>query len=85
LTAHVGDLVVHATAGTFLFIPRDTPHMFTVTSEVARKLILFSPGGSEAGFRNLFPVPESYTREAWRVHVLESMGQVMVPTPPPWT
>lgn len=41
----VGDDVVEATAGTFVWMPRDVPHGFEVLGDGATALILCTPGG----------------------------------------
>jgi len=66
LTFHVGDLVLEAGPGTFVFAPKDVPHRFTVDVEPTRVLVITSPGGNfekaveEGGLpadRNQGPVP----------------------------
>ena len=46
-----GDNIVEATAGSFLYGPRDVPHAFRVDSDQARLLLFFSPSGVEGFFR----------------------------------
>ena len=53
LTFWVGGRVIHATAGGFVFGPRDIPHTFTVDSELARFLLVAEPGGFEKFMREL--------------------------------
>ncbi|HEX7300895.1 MAG TPA: cupin domain-containing protein [Solirubrobacteraceae bacterium] len=51
MTFHVGDEVLPAPAGSFVFLPRDVPHTFTVNGDgVARVLQLCSPAGVERFF-----------------------------------
>jgi len=51
---HVGDRVVHATPGTYLFIPPGVPHNITNVSErSARVLMTVSPSGHEHYFEEL--------------------------------
>jgi quercetin dioxygenase-like cupin family protein len=45
LTFHVGDLVLEAVPGTFVFAPKDIPHRFSVDVEPTRVLVITSPGG----------------------------------------
>jgi mannose-6-phosphate isomerase-like protein (cupin superfamily) len=45
LTFHVGDLVLEALPGTFVFAPKDIPHRFSVDVEPTRVLVITSPGG----------------------------------------
>ena len=47
----VGDERHDATAGSFVFGPKDVPHRYEVTSETARMLMVFSPGGFEGFIR----------------------------------
>ena len=51
---HVGDRVVRATPGTYLFIPPGVPHNITnVSKEPARVLMTVSPPGHEHYFEEL--------------------------------
>ena len=43
LTVRVGDQVFPAEAGSFVFCPRDVPHLLTVESEQVRMLTLVTP------------------------------------------
>ena len=47
VTFRIGDETIEASAGSFVFGPRDVPHTFTVHSGSARLLFLLSPGGFE--------------------------------------
>ena len=49
-TFFVGDEVLQATAGSFVFLPQGIPHAFRVESETAHLLNLITP----AGFENFF-------------------------------
>jgi mannose-6-phosphate isomerase-like protein (cupin superfamily) len=50
----LGDEVVRATAGTFVFIPRGTVHAPKVVGEKpGRVLVAFTPGGAERAFDEL--------------------------------
>jgi quercetin dioxygenase-like cupin family protein len=50
LTCQAGDQVLTATAGSFVWLPRDIPHTFRVDSQTARILTLCVPGGFEEFF-----------------------------------
>lgn len=50
VTFFVGDRVIEATAGSFVFLPQGIPHAFRVDSETAHLLNLITP----AGFENFF-------------------------------
>ena len=67
-TFQVGDEHVDAGPGTFVYLPRGVPHGFAVRSEVARFLLVVTPGGLEGHFhrfgteaaeRTLPPLPET--------------------------
>ena len=56
---HVGDRVVHATPGTYLFIPPGVPHNITnVSNRPARVLMTVSPPGHEHYFEELARLTE---------------------------
>jgi len=56
LTVWAGGRSIEATAGSFVYAPRDVPHTFTVTSAEARFLLLTQPAGFE-GFMRAFSQP----------------------------
>jgi hypothetical protein len=47
LTFEVGEEMIKASPGSFLFGPKDFPHRYTVESGPARTLFLLSPAGFE--------------------------------------
>ena len=47
LTFEVGEETIKASAGSFLFGPKDVPHRYTVESGPARMLFILSPAGFE--------------------------------------
>lgn len=47
MTFYVGDDVLEATSGSFVYAPRGIPHTFTVDTEPTRVLVFASPGGFE--------------------------------------
>ena len=47
MTFYVGEHVLEATAGCFVFAPRGLPHTFTVDVEPTRVLVFASPAGFE--------------------------------------
>jgi quercetin dioxygenase-like cupin family protein len=53
LTVRVGDQVFTASTGSFVFCPRDVPHLLTVESDEVRMLTLCTPGGVERLFVEL--------------------------------
>ena len=93
LLAHVEGREVTAPAGTFISFPRGTPHAFTVTSERARFLTLFTPGGpaTEAFFRDAGePAPRAELPPAGPPDIeriaaaAETNGSVRLLGPPPF-
>ena len=52
ITYYVGESVLEASAGTFVFLPRDVPHSFLLRTPTARMLCLVAPGGFEGHFRD---------------------------------
>jgi quercetin dioxygenase-like cupin family protein len=46
-TFEIGDAVIEARAGDYVFGPRDIPHRYTVGSAGCRMLFIFTPGGFE--------------------------------------
>ena|SRR5690348_6167247 len=53
LTVRVGDDTFSAAPGSFVFCPRDVPHLLTLHSEQVRALTLVTPGGLESFFVEL--------------------------------
>lgn len=53
MTVRVGDQTFSASAGSFVFCPRDVPHVLTVESAEVRMLTLCTPGGVEKLFVEL--------------------------------
>ena len=53
MSVRVGDEVFSAAPGSFIFCPRDVPHLLTVESETVRMLTLCTPGGVESLFVEL--------------------------------
>ncbi len=59
VTVYVGEEVLEAPRGAFVFAPRDVPHRFTVDSHQARLLVVLTPGGFEQFFSEIGePAPE---------------------------
>jgi quercetin dioxygenase-like cupin family protein len=53
LSVRVGSQTFSASAGSFVFCPRDLPHLLTVESDEVRMLTLCTPGGVEKLFVEL--------------------------------
>lgn len=81
MTFHVGEKRLAATAGTFVFLPRDVAHTFTVDGDgEARVLQLSSPPGLEQFFREWGDRPLDVERMA---EALARYGVEFVGPPPP--
>ncbi len=52
VTFEVGNTVIEAHAGDYLFAPRDVPHRYTVGPSGCRMLFVFTPGGFEDVLRS---------------------------------
>jgi mannose-6-phosphate isomerase-like protein (cupin superfamily) len=61
MTFYVGDQVIKAHPGSFLFGPKDVPHAFTVDSGPAKLLFVFTPGGFEGLIREMGEPARSLT------------------------
>jgi quercetin dioxygenase-like cupin family protein len=58
IVVSVGDRTIKGTPGTIIFLPRGVRHSFTIESEQFRMLVLVTPAGLEAWFRELsVPAP----------------------------
>src|SRR5215469_10167206 len=56
IVVSVGDHNIRGTPGTVIFLPRNVRHSFTIESETSRMLVLVTPSGFEAWFKE-FSVP----------------------------
>jgi len=61
LTFWVGGQVIQASAGAFVYGPRDIPHTFEVTSDQARFLLVTEPAGFESFIRAASEPAQSLT------------------------
>jgi quercetin dioxygenase-like cupin family protein len=55
VTFFVGDHVIHAATGSWIYLPRSIPHTLRIESEEARTLWLTVPGAFESFFLDSFP------------------------------
>jgi len=70
---HVGDELVRATAGTYLFIPPGVPHNITnVSGKLARVLMTVSPPGHEHYFEELADLTASGVPDAKAISELRA-------------
>jgi quercetin dioxygenase-like cupin family protein len=53
---HIGDKIFTAKAGELAYAPKQTPHQFSLVTETAKALLLISPAGVEAFFKE-FSIP----------------------------
>lgn len=92
ITFQVGDERVDAQPGSFVFLPRGVPHGFAVRSEVARAVLLLTPGGLESFFdgwsepareRTLPPLPDGPPDVAGLTRDLAARGVEVVGPPLP--
>ena len=92
ITFLVGDERIDAEPGSFVFLPRGVPHGFAVRSEVARAVLLLTPGGLEELFdrwsepareHTLPPLPDGPPDVAALTADLASCGVDVVGTPLP--
>jgi quercetin dioxygenase-like cupin family protein len=69
LTFTCGDQEFEASAGSFLMVPRRSPHVFSALTD-AKVLVLWSPGGLEQMFLELGRLPsESITNPVVRAEI----------------
>ena len=61
VTFYVGDEVIEAQAGDYLFGPREIPHRYTVGNSGCRMLFIVTPGGFERMVREMSVPAESRT------------------------
>ena len=82
-TFRCGEMTTEAGPGSTVFLPRRLQHAFTVHTETARALVLISPGGLDAAFRELARPGEAEAPPLGQV--LETFGRygVQFPAPPP--
>lgn len=55
VTLFVGDEVISAAAGSWIYLPRRVPHTLRIDSDEAKMLWLIVPGGFESFFVETFP------------------------------
>jgi hypothetical protein len=91
LTVYVGNEIVRARAGSFLWAPRDMPHAYCVESDTARFLALstsstfdrfFFETGEPARTLTLPPPPDKAPDLQTLIHALDSYGVTVLGPPP---
>ena len=79
---HLGTQTVRATAGTFVFVPRDVPHAFeNVGKGQGRILGILTPGGYEQFFEELAHLPPGPPDPAQFQEIFEKYDQETVELP----
>jgi quercetin dioxygenase-like cupin family protein len=91
LLLHIDGVEHTARPGAVVWIPRGTPHALLVTSELARSLVVVTPGGAmEAFFRQAGDVASSRTLPPAEIDIArlraagEGTGAMKVLGPPPF-
>ena len=91
LLLHIDGVEHTAGPGAVVWIPRGTPHALLVTSELARSLVVVTPGGAmEAFFRQAGDVASSRTLPPPEIDIArlraagEGTGAMQVLGPPPF-
>ena len=78
----LGMQTVKATAGTFVFVPRNVPHAFeNVGNQPGRILGIMTPGGYEKFFEELAQLPPSPPDQATFQKIFEKYDQETVELP----
>ena len=78
----LGTQTVMATAGTFVFVPRDVPHAFeNVGNQPGRILGIMTPGGYEQFFEELARLPTGPPDQAKFQEIFEKYDQEVVELP----
>jgi quercetin dioxygenase-like cupin family protein len=91
VTFYIGGEVVHATAGSFVFLPRGVPHRFALASDHVRMLNLCTPAGFEGFFQALsvpaaammLPPPPDGPPDSERLRAAAAAYGVELLGPPP--
>src|SRR5262245_23128926 len=77
LTLWVGGGVIDARAGSFVYGPRDVPHTYTVSSDIARFLVVTEPAGFDNFIRTFAqPATERVIPPAIEPTDVEAMTRV---------
>ena len=81
-----GDETLEAPAGSLVFIPKQTPHVFQNTSpEPAKLLVLFTPAGMEGFFEGIAALPPGPPDQQVMREIAAAAGMQVLgpPLPPP--
>ena len=78
----LGDEIAEAPAGSFVFVPRGTPHAFqNVGDAPARILVLFTPSGMERFFDSFSELPDGAAAPEAFVRIGREVGMDVVGPP----
>lgn len=86
---HIGDQLIHAQSGSFVFAPRGIMHGFQIKTPEIRMLVISTPAGLEAGFRQLsepaqaLTLPPIPTTPPDVPRLIQVFGELGVTFPPP--
>lgn len=87
---HIGDQFIQAKAGSFVFAPRGIMHRFQFKTPQIRMLVISTPAGLEAGFRQLSepaqaltlpPIPTTPPDVPRLIQVFGELGVTFAPPP----
>ena len=79
----LGTQTVKATAGTFVFVPRDVPHVFENTGDRSGRILgIMTPGGYEKFFEELAQLPPGPPDRTQFQEIFEKYDQETVELPP---
>ena len=79
----LGTQTVKATAGTFVFVPRDVPHAFeNVGNQPGRIVGIMTPGGYEKFFEELAQLPPGPPDRTQFQEIFEKYDQETIELPP---
>lgn len=79
----INDEIVRATAGTTVYLPRNTPHSFTIVgSESAKMLMMLIPAGLEKYFEELSQLPSEEPPDMEKVIEISTRYGIEFLSPP---
>ncbi len=84
LTYYVDEETHHATAGTYVILPRGCEHTFSVESDEARLLVMVVPAGCEGFYGELDSDATGAASDIERLVTVAARYGVEITGPPPW-
>jgi mannose-6-phosphate isomerase-like protein (cupin superfamily) len=77
VTFFVGDQVINAAPGAFVYLPKDVPHAFRVVGDTPTRLLqLTAPAGIEQGFIEMGELTTSLTLPPPHIPTPEELGRM---------